>query len=368
MYSYLDIKLKPSSYQGLHIDMKKNIAHELSENGFVPDRLIRAGIRQKLKQRLTEIEASDIEGLPSRLASLLDKMQRSRIAEVPHRANEQHYELPVSFFQHVLGKHLKYSCAFWPDGVEMLNEAEVAGLKETCKHAELEDGMRILELGCGWGSLSLWMASNYPASEITAVSNSRTQGEFLRKQIKEAGLKNIDIVTADMNDFTTRQTYDRVVSVEMFEHMRNWSKLLKRVSQWLTPDGQLFMHIFVHRNTPYLFEDRHANDWMSRHFFSGGMMPSADLPLLFQDDFVLDQRWFWDGRQYERSCNAWLANMDRHKETLWPVFEQTYGYDFARIWWMRWRIFFMACAELFAYNHGQEWFVGHYRFSRRRSN
>ncbi len=343
-----------------------NLAHNLSENGLVPDTLIRHGIRRLLQQRLSDIGADDNERVAHDQALLVDHMHEASIAEVPHRANEQHYEVPSEFFRHTLGLRMKYSCACWPDSITTLEDAEVAALAATCARARLQNGMRILELGCGWGSLTLWMAENYPDSRITAVSNSLSQGEYIQEQARQARLRNVEIITADMNDYQAQGEYDRVISIEMFEHMRSWPKLFKRISQWLEPDGELFLHIFVHRCAPYLFEDSEATDWMSRHFFAGGMMPSADLPILFQDDLRLEQRWSWHGRHYARTCNAWLSNMDHNKQVIWPILEQTYGRDFAKIWWMRWRMFFMACAELFAYNQGQEWFVGHYRFSNRR--
>lgn len=346
--------------------MKKQLAHELSENGLVPDTLIRHGIRRLLKQRLLDIHADNNELIGNQQAEFIQLMSEAGIAEVPHKANEQHYEVPAEFFHYVLGSQLKYSCGFWPEGVEHLNESETAALAATCRRANLKNGQDILELGCGWGSLTLWMARHYPNSRITAVSNSSSQGEFIRQQAVGAGLDNIEIITADMNDFNPEGEFDRVISIEMFEHMRNWPRLFGRVSQWLRPEGEFFMHIFVHRSTPYLFEDREKSDWMSRHFFSGGMMPSADLPLFFQDDLKLERRWQWDGRHYEKTSNAWLAKMDENKRNIWPILEQTYGKDFAGIWWMRWRMFFMACAELFGFNQGQEWFVSHYRFSNRR--
>jgi cyclopropane-fatty-acyl-phospholipid synthase len=346
--------------------MTARLAHELSENGLVPDRLIRHGIKKLLRQRLIDVNADDIEVVARDQAELIRHMRQARIAELPHRANEQHYEVPAAFYRQVLGNQLKYSCGYWPDGVESLNQAEDAALAATARHAGLEDGMRILELGCGWGSLTLWMARNFPSSQITAVSNSRSQGQFILGQAAKAGLANVRVQTADMNHFDADDQFDRIVSVEMFEHMRNWPVLFRKMSRWLHPDGAFFMHVFAHRSTPYLFEDRNAGDWMSRHFFSGGMMPSADLPLFFQDDLRLEQRWSWNGRHYEKTANAWLDNMDRDRDQLWPVLQQTYGVDFARIWWMRWRMFFMACAELFGYDGGREWFVCHYRFSNRR--
>ena len=346
--------------------MNAQFAHELSENGLVPDSLIRHGIRRMLRQRLDDIHADNNERSAGAQARLIQKMRTAGIAELPHKANEQHYEVPAAFYEVVLGEHLKYSCGYWEESQGSLTGAENESLARTCRNAGIEDGMRILELGCGWGALTLWMARHYPDSRITAVSNSRSQGAFIRQRAERDGLENVEVVTADMNEFETSGPFHRVVSVEMFEHMRNWPELFRRISSWLTPEGEFLMHVFTHRTTPYFFEDRGAGDWMSRHFFSGGMMPSTDLPLFFQDDLRLEQRWQWDGRHYEKTANAWLAQMDRRRDRLWPVIEQTYGRDFARTWWMRWRMFFMACAELFGFDNGQEWFVSHYRFSNRK--
>lgn len=344
--------------------MTNQIANKLSEQGLVPDALIRHGIRNLLRQRLEEIGASDIASASKNTRHIVAGMQDSQIAELPHKANEQHYEVPSQFFRYTLGRHLKYSCAYWADGVESLNEAETRALEVTCERAQLSDGMDILELGCGWGSLSLYMAKRYPGSRIVALSNSRSQGEYIRNTARARQYDNLEVLTEDMNRFTSSARFDRIVSVEMFEHMRNWQSLFERVSNWLHADGQFFMHIFAHRNAPYYFEDRDANDWMSRHFFSGGMMPSLDLPLFIQNHLAIRERWIWDGRHYEKTCNAWLNNMDRNKDELWPLIENTYGRDFAKIWWMRWRMFFMACAELFGYQNGQEWMVAHYLFDK----
>ncbi len=347
--------------------MKQNIAVELTESGYVPDSLVRHGIRKLLRQRIDDIQAADIERTAEQQQAFVASMAAADVALLPDMANEQHYEVPQAFYEYVLGPHRKYSCCYWPPGTRDLAAAEQAGLELTCEHAGIEDGMRILELGCGWGSLTLWIASQYPRSTITAVSNSHSQGEYIRSRASEAGLDNIEVITADMNEFSTDQTFDRVVSVEMFEHMRNWGELFKRVNGWLKPEGRFFMHVFVHRNTPYLFEDRDASDWMSRYFFSGGMMPSDDLPLFFQEQLKIEKRWRWNGSHYQRTSEAWLQNLDRNRDRVWPVLEETYGRDFARMWFMRWRMFFLAVAELFGYGDGSEWFVGHYLFTRQGS-
>lgn len=339
------------------------LALSITDRGLIPDSVIRHGIRTLVRQRLQEISFEDEGTLASRKEAFISDMAGSRIALNPEKANSQHYEVPTEFFQRVLGPHLKYSSAFWPSGIEDLAEAEEIGLRETSSHADLQDGQSVLELGCGWGSLSLWMAVHYPHSQITAVSNSRSQKTYIESQARERGLDNLRVLTCDMNEFEIApRQFDRVVSVEMFEHMRNWQHLFSRVHQWLKTDGRFFMHIFVHRTVPYVFQVRDASDWMSEHFFSGGMMPSDDLPLAIQSPLRLVERWRWDGTHYEKTANAWLGRMDTQREALWPLFVQTYGSADAKSWWMRWRVFFMACAELFGYRDGQEWWVSHYLF------
>jgi cyclopropane-fatty-acyl-phospholipid synthase len=334
----------------------------LIERGLVPDAAIRAGIRGLLRRRLDSLPLDDARAAEAYAAGFVRDLGEAPIALVPEKANEQHYEAPTEFFRLSLGRRMKYSGCFWPEGVSDLDEAEIAALGETCARAELADGQDILELGCGWGSLTLWMAERYPNSRIVAVSNSRTQREYILGRAAEAGLSNLEIVTCDMNDFDIERRFDRVASVEMFEHMRNWPRLFARVAGWLKPEGRFFMHVFCHRRLPYLFEVEDDSDWMSRHFFSGGMMPSLDLPARMASPLALERRWDWSGVHYEKTANAWLANMDRRKRELWPVMAETYGAENARLWWMRWRVFFMACAELFGYREGEEWLVGHYLF------
>jgi cyclopropane-fatty-acyl-phospholipid synthase len=341
-----------------------SLAINWAERGLVPDYALRAGIRRLLEKRLQEISAADCGAAAAIETDFIAAMQEAPIALVPELANEQHYELPAEFFQRCLGKHRKYSSCYWAAETKTLDEAESLALQLTCEHATLENGQSILELGCGWGSLTLWMAEHYPNSHITAVSNSNSQREFILAEAAARGLSNIEVITCDMNRFEAPGRYDRIVSVEMFEHMRNYRVLYGKVHDWLLPGGRFFKHIFVHRLTPYAFEALGDDDWMSRFFFSGGMMPSDDLPLRFQEKLKLLNLWRWDGTHYEKTANAWLANMDARADEIRPILEQTYGADATDMWRMRWRIFYMSCAELFGYNNGQEWWVSHYLFER----
>lgn len=335
-----------------------------TEQGYVPDAVIRRGIRRLLLERIAELELSDCEAHAVYVQSFVSAMRAAPVAIEPHKANEQHYEVPAEFFASVLGPNRKYSSCYWPPGTADLQQAEEAALAITCERAGIEPGMSVLELGCGWGSLTLWMAERFERSRIVAVSNSVSQRRYILGEAQRRGLQNVEVITADMNSFSAGRRFDRVVSVEMFEHMRNHAVLMRRIRDWLVPHGRFFMHIFCHRDTPYEFVDRGPGDWMSRHFFSGGIMPSDELPLQFQDDLRLVQRWRWNGRHYESTSNAWLANLDRNREAVWPILEQTYGAVEAQRWFARWRIFFMACAELFGSDGGERWWVSHYLFDR----
>jgi cyclopropane-fatty-acyl-phospholipid synthase len=334
-----------------------------TEQGLVPDSIIRGGIRRLLRSRLAELRPDDAAHVAYVTARFAAEMDASPIALLPEKANEQHYELPPEFFALALGPHRKYSCCHWGVDVDTLQQAEEQALTVTCERAGLADGQRILELGCGWGSLTLFMAARYPKATILAVSNSAPQREYILAEAARRGLANVEVLTADMNDFSTRRRFDRVVSIEMFEHMRNYSVLFEEISLWLAPGGKFFMHIFVHRTVPYAFEDRGAGDWMSRHFFSGGIMPSASLPLLFQRHLRLERQWAWGGEHYQKTANAWLANLDARREQALPILRQAYG-EQAGVWLQRWRMFFMACAELWGHREGQEWLVSHYLFDR----
>ncbi|MEM7231328.1 MAG: cyclopropane-fatty-acyl-phospholipid synthase family protein [Planctomycetota bacterium] len=340
--------------------MLTKVALELVERGWVPDTLTRAGIRSICKERLDEENAGTCEERQQRKRDYMSLAAQSELAPLPEKANEQHYEVPPAFFELALGPRLKYSSCYWPDGVVDLAGAEREALRITCERAQIEDGMEILELGCGWGSLTLWMAEHFPQCRITAISNSSLQIGFIERRLEALGNTNVRVITQDMNVFDIDQSFDRVVSVEMFEHMRNHELLLQKISNWLRPGGKLFAHFFCHREFAYPYEPKDESDWMARHFFSGGMMPSDDWLLQWQRDLKVVEHHRWSGTHYEKTANAWLENVDREREKALAIFAETYGDDTAKRWLERWRVFFMSCAELFGYRNGEEWWVAHY--------
>lgn len=335
---------------------------QLAEEGILPDFLIRFGIRKLSKVRLDRAKYSTKEEVAKWHQDWVSILKKSPVALVPEKANEQHYEVPPLFFEYCLGPNLKYSSGYWPDYVNTLEESEVAMLELSCERAKIQDGNMILELGCGWGSLTCFMAKKYPKSQITAVSNSKDQKKYILKRCAENQIENVNVITADMNDFEIKEKYDNVISIEMFEHMRNYKKLLSKISNFLNKKGSLFIHIFTHEFLAYPFENEGDGDWMAREFFSGGMMPSHNLLLYFQDDLKIDHVWRLSGKHYEKTSLAWLKEMDKNKKNIIEIFKETYGEKNAKIWFQRWRIFYLSCEQLFGYNNGTEWGVSHYRF------
>lgn len=340
---------------------REGLALELCERGWLPDWLIRIAVRRLLRGRLRDEGAGDPAVYEARKAALIRQLEQSPIALSAARANQQHYEVPAEFFRLCLGPRLKYSSALYPRSEATLAEAENAMLALTCERAQVADGMRMLELGCGWGSLSLWLAERYPRSEIVAVSNSRSQRALIEGRARAQGLQNLRLLTADMNDFAAPGLFDRVLSVEMFEHMRNYAMLMARIAGWLKPDGLLFVHIFCHRTLAYPFLAHGKDDWLARHFFTDGLMPSFDLLPHFQRELRLRQRWWISGRHYARTCKHWLRNCDGSERSLLELFAGA-GHDDPQRALQRWRMFFIACGELFACRGGREWGLGHYLF------
>jgi len=335
---------------------------KLIEEDKVPDFLLRKGIRKLLKQRLDDENKGGVEAQQAHLMDLIAQLKASPIAVNTVDANQQHYEVSTQFYQYCLGKNLKYSSGYWKPGVTDIDTSEDDMLEITCQRAGLQNGQHVLELGCGWGSLSLYMAAKFPGSTFKVVSNSRTQKIHIDEQAKARGISNLTVITADMNTFGIDEQFDRVVSVEMFEHMRNYTLLMKKVADHLKPDGKLFIHIFTHKEYAYLFEVKDESDWMSKYFFTGGIMPSDDLMFYFNENMIVENHWQVSGTHYSKTSEAWLANMDKHKAEIMPLFEETYGKDKAVKWWVYWRLFYLACAELWNYNGGNEWIVSHYLF------
>jgi cyclopropane-fatty-acyl-phospholipid synthase len=322
----------------------------------LPDAIIRAAVHRLCSRTATRLASGNAESD----AWFADEMAARAIAEYTDEANTQHYEVPAAFFAKVLGPNRKYSSCFYKEPASTLQEAEEEALRQTVEHADLADGQSILELGCGWGSLSLWMARQFPHAQVIAVSNSNSQREYIESEATTRGLNNLRVVTSDMNVFDAGQKFDRIVSVEMFEHMMNWRELMRRVRSWLKPDGRFFMHIFTHRSGSYLFDRADGEDWIAQHFFTGGVMPSHHLIRQYADLFAVEKEWRWSGTHYQRTAQDWLTRFDAHRDEVEATLRKVYGSD-TGLWMRRWRWFFIATAGLFGYAGGSEWGVSHYR-------
>ncbi|ADQ13684.1 SAM-dependent methyltransferase [Halanaerobium hydrogeniformans] len=333
--------------------------------GWLPDFLLRYSIRKLLAHKIKNQQITDVEKRSTKLNEFIAELKEQPIAVQTDAANEQHYELPPAFFGKILGDNLKYSCCYWEDFKKStLEDSELAMLELSTKRAEIENGQEIMDLGCGWGSLSFYIAENYPDCSVTAVSNSQLQIDYIQKKARARKLKNLRALKADINNFQPEREYDRVLSIEMFEHMRNYQLLFDKVSDFLKTDGKLFVHIFSHHTYPYLYEDRGSMSWMARHFFSGGTMPSQDLLHYFCGNLSLEKQWAVSGSHYQKTLLSWLQKMDEQKEEIRKIFEQTYGAEQAEKWWNFWRTFFISSAEFFGYNDGNEWFISHYLFKK----
>ena len=336
---------------------------DLCERGWIPDALTRFGIRRLCADRLRSERA---EGAAQRKLAQLQLLRESPLAIETDAANQQHYEVPADFFRRCLGKRLKYSSCYYPTGEETLDQAEEAMLALYLQRGEFVDGQDILELGCGWGSATLYLAEKLPNARITGVSNSHSQRQYIEEQCRQRGLENVRILTCDVNVLELEpDAFDRCISIEMFEHVRNYQTLLQRISGWLRPGGKLFVHVFAHRELLYPFETEGDDNWMGRYFFTGGLMPSFDTLPQFHRDLVVEEQWWLDGRHYQRTSEHWLQNTDRHRQEILRLFEHSYGKDQAALWLQRWRMFYLACAECFGYDQGREWGVAHYRFGKR---
>jgi cyclopropane-fatty-acyl-phospholipid synthase len=337
----------------------------LVQTNLLPDSLVRLGVRAGLWHGARQRDRFGLEQQNAQQRALIARFRQSPIAIDPAAANRQHYEVPTELFELVLGKWLKYSCCYWPQGVTELDQAEEAMLRLTCERARLQDGMEVLDLGCGWGSLTLWIAEHYPYCHVLAISNSRSQVEFIQRQCAIRGLHTVEALVADVNELVLDRTFDRVLSIEMFEHMKNYERLMARIAALLEPNGLLFVHLFSHRTCTSEFDANDPNDWMAQTFFGGGTMPSDDLLLHFQRDLCLVDHWRLSGLHYARTLRAWLEKLDRQRDAVQRALDQAYGAERQGLWLANWRLFFLACEETWRFRGGNEYLISHYLFDKR---
>ncbi|MGC6549071.1 MAG: SAM-dependent methyltransferase [Rubripirellula sp.] len=335
---------------------------QMAERRWLPDPVIRMGMRRLLKERLEQEHHLTGGDHAAAVDAFAERQRRSVETIETHLANEQHYEVPADFFLKVLGSRLKYSCGWWENGEATLDSSEVSMLRTATERAEISDGMSILDLGCGWGSMTLWLAENYPNCRITALSNSKGQREHIESVCRERGYQNVQVITADVGEFDTDRRFDRVVSVEMLEHVRNHESLFARIANWLNPQGLFFVHVFCHRQLAYTFEQEGEKNWMGRHFFSGGIMPSEDLFARYQQSLKITDQWWINGNHYAKTSEAWLKKLDACQAEAESILGKANPSESAKVLVQRWRMFFMACAELFRFDGGEQWGVAHYRF------
>ncbi len=324
--------------------------------GALPDPVLRAGARLGARMRIAREQRGGVEAQEERTRALVRHMSSGPIAEHPAKANEQHYELPAEFMGLFLGPRRKYSACLWGSGVDDLAAAEEAMLELTCARARIADGMEVLDLGCGWGALSLWIAERYPSARVLAVSNSGSQRRWIEAERDRRGLAGLEVVTADINEFAPRRRFDRVVSVEMFEHARNWSALMQRISDWVAPAGSAFVHVFSHRRLAYRIE----GTWAAERFFTAGTMPSHELLARFDGDLVVADRWAVSGEHYARTLRSWLRRLDEHAAEALAILRRGRSEREARRLLGTWRLFLLSTAEMWAWRGGDEWMVSHY--------
>ena len=323
----------------------------LAESGFIPDVLIKIAARHISTRRLNESNNHDNKD------AIINALSKGVVAEKTYDANEQHYEVPPEFFKQVLGENLKYPCSLF-ENENSLDDAERSMLDLYIERAEIKNGQEVLDLGCGWGSFSLYVAKKFPNVNITSISNSSDQISYIKNEAQKRGLLNIEAIRMDVNNLKLDNQFDRIISIEMFEHLRNYKLILNSLNELLKPDGRLFIHIFCHKKLTYFYELKNNLDWMTKYFFKGGIMPSMDIFKYFEDEVIIINQWNINGNNYSKTCKAWLDNHYKNKRKILDIFKK--HYDKPKIWYNRWRIFFLSCQAFFALNKGNEYFVSQF--------